>query len=59
MYDVKIGQKRKWFKSRRIFTVKDEIPGTSVLICQYGDGTEERHSSFIVNCKSYPLDDEN
>lgn len=53
MEKVEIGQKRKWFKSGRIFTVKSKIEGTAFYICQYEDGTEERHEEFIIDTKSY------
>ena len=56
-YDVKVGQKRKWFKSERVFTVGPSIEGTAFYLCYSEDGTEERHDRFIINCKSYILDE--
>ena len=57
-YDVEIGQKRKWLQSGRVFIVKSEVSGTSFLVCQYEDGSEEDHDSYIINCKSYKLEEE-
>ena len=55
MFDVEIGQKREWFKSRRIFTVESKIDGTAFYVCRYEDGTEEHHDGYIINCKSYTM----
>lgn len=55
---VRIGQKRKWFKSGKLFTVESGIEGTTFLSCRYEDGTVERHDRFIINRKSYILDEE-
>ncbi len=52
-YGVKLGQKRKWFKSGRIFTVESKVSGTNFFVCRYEDGTEDKHDEFVVDCKSY------
>lgn len=55
MFDVEVGQTRKWFVSGKVFTVESKIEGTAFYVCRNEDGTEERHDGFIVNCRSYIL----
>lgn len=57
MFDVEIGQKRRWFRSRRIFIVESKIEGTAFYVCRYEDGQKEDHDGSVVNFGSYLLED--
>lgn len=52
--DIKVGQRRKWYKSERVFVVKGCLSDSDKMMnCEYDDGTVEMHDVFIINCKSY------
>ena len=53
MYDIKIGQKREWLGSGKVFTVESHVEGTEFYVCRNTDGTEERHDGFIIHSRSF------